>query len=78
MLAQLTHSRDGGAVMIAIDFGTHRPAKEYKMLVENGPTGLSRLQAASRWIPPPPQQGHLQGKVHLAQKMGNTHFRMGE
>lgn len=43
------HSRDGKAVMTAIDFGTDQPAKEYKML-ESGPTGALKLQTASRWI----------------------------
>lgn len=77
MLAQLMCSRDEGSVMITTDFGLYRPAKEFKMLLENRPTGLPGLQAASGWIPPPlPSRDTC--KVHPAQKMGNTHFWMGE
>lgn len=47
------HSRGGEAGMTVIDFGTDWPAKRCKML-ESGPTGPLKLQAASRWIAPSP------------------------
>lgn len=42
MIAYLIHSRDGGAVMITIDFGTHWPTKGHKLLLDTGPAGLTQ------------------------------------
>lgn len=40
-------------MMTVTDFGTDQPAKGYKML-EPGPAGPLKLQAASRWVTPSP------------------------
>lgn len=74
-------SRDGGAMMVAIDFSTHR-LEGYKVLLETGPPGqtaLPKLQAVSVWVPgllPRPCQEFLQGTS--SPKIGSTPSRMGE
>lgn len=70
-----------------VDFVAHQSSAGYKVPLDTGPTGptsLSRCQAASECLSPPPlpagtpaEDGDFMGE-DSSLTMGNTHFQTGE